>query len=190
VVAAGRFVQKKGFSVLIDAARLLHQRGIAVQIALYGDGPRAPTLARQVEDAGLTNLALHGWHDDLGSVFDNSDMFCLPSHDEPFGLVIGEAMGRGLPMVATMTDGPLDVLGHAGLTADSTLGAGGLLVATGDAGAMADAITFFATNRAALQAAGMAAHQRIAKDFGMAALADRLEGLISAAASRQSAAPS
>jgi glycosyltransferase involved in cell wall biosynthesis len=104
--------------------------------------------------------------------------------------VIGEAMGRGLPMVATMTDGPLDVLGHAGLTADSTLGAGGLLVATGDAGAMADAITFFATNRAALQAAGMAAHQRIAEDFGMAALADRLEGLISAAASRQSAAPS
>jgi glycosyltransferase involved in cell wall biosynthesis len=190
VVAAGRFVQKKGFSVLIDAARLLHRRGIAVQIALYGDGPRAPALARQAGDAGLTNLALHGWHDDLGSVFDNSDMFCLPSHDEPFGLVIGEAMGRGLPMVATMTDGPLDVLGHAGLTADSTLGAGGLLVATGDAGAMADAITFFATNRAALQAAGMAAHQRIAKDFGMAALADRLEGLISAAASRQSAAPS
>ena len=42
----------------------------------------------------------------------------------------------------------------------------------------------------ALQAAGMAAHQRIAEDFGMAALADRLEGLISAAASRQSAAPS
>ncbi|HAO57372.1 MAG TPA: glycosyl transferase, partial [Alphaproteobacteria bacterium] len=61
VVAAGRFVQKKGFSVLIDAAQLLHQRGISVQIAVYGDGPLAPALARQAGDAGLTNFALHGW---------------------------------------------------------------------------------------------------------------------------------
>ena len=189
VVAAGRFVEKKEFSVLIDAAQLLHQRGISVQIAVYGDGPLAPALARQAADAGLTNFALHGWTADLGSVFDNSDLFCLPSRDEPFGLVIGEAMGRGLPMVATKTDGPLDVLGHAGLATDKTLQAGGILVPPGDADAMADAITFFATDRTALQAAGTAAQRRIADDFGMAALADRLDRLIAAAGPRPSAEP-
>ena len=92
-------------------------------------------------------------------------------------------------MVATKTDGPLDVLGHAGLATDKTLQAGGILVPPGDANAMADAITFFATDRTALQAAGTAAQRRIADDFGMAALADRLDRLIAAAGPRPSAEP-
>ena len=54
---------------------------------------------------------------------------------------------------------------------------------------MADAITFFATDRTALQAAGTAAQRRIADDFGMAALADRLDRLIAAAGPRPSAEP-
>ena len=81
-------------------------------------------------------------------------------------------------MVATQTDGPIDVLGHAGITKENTLAAGGLLVATGDAQAMADAIAFFAADRKALVAAGQAAHKRMASAFSMSDLADRLDLLI------------
>lgn len=180
VMAAGRFVQKKGFEVLLATAALLEARNIPVQFDIFGEGPIGPVLTHQARQLNLKTVNLHGWQPDLASKMDSFDLFCLPSNEEPFGLVIGETMGRGVPMVATMTDGPMDVLGHTGMTPETTLAAGGLLVATGDAAAMADAIAFFAQDRAALDAAGQAAHRRITSDFGMPVLADRLDRLIQA----------
>lgn len=187
VLAAGRFVPKKGFEVLLQAAGLLRQRGTAMTFDIYGDGPLRPVLADLIGRLGLDHVTLHGWHPSLDHALAKADLFCLPSLEEPFGLVIGEAMGRGLPLVGTCTDGPLDVIGHDGTDPEQTLLAGGMLTDPGDAAGLADALAFLADDRDRLAAAGAAARQRITTDFGMEALADRLERLIAAACPRQPA---
>ena len=54
------------------------------------------------------------------------DAFCSPSLQEPFGLVIGEARINGLPVIATKTDGALEIFkeNKKGKTEDH----GGILV--------------------------------------------------------------
>jgi len=178
VMAAGRFVEKKGFEILLATAAQLEARKVRVHFDLFGDGPIGPVLTNLARQHELSNVTFRGWQPNLMEMLGQFDLFCLPSNEEPFGLVIGETMRHGIPMVATQTDGPMDVLGHDGMTKENTLAAGGLLVTTGDAQAMADAIAFFAADRKALVAAGQAAQKRMASAFSMSALAHRLDLLI------------
>ena len=62
-----------------------------------------------------------------------------------------------------------------------------MLTAPGDAAGLADALAFLAGDRNRLATAGAAARQRVTTDFGMEALADRLEGLIAKACRPQPA---
>ena len=43
-------------------------------------------------------------------VLSDADLFVLPSLDEPFGLVILDAMSTGVPILSTKTQGPLEIL--------------------------------------------------------------------------------
>jgi glycosyltransferase involved in cell wall biosynthesis len=49
-------------------------------------------------------------YENLPNIYQNSDIYLLPSREEPFGLVLIEAWSSGLPVIATMTEGPLDML--------------------------------------------------------------------------------
>ena len=190
VISAGRFVPKKGFEVLLRAANLLQQRGSAIAFDIYGDGPLRPVLADMIGRLGLEHVTLHEWRPSLDEAFAKADLFCLPSLEEPFGLVIGEGMGRGLPMVATRTDGPLDMIGQNGSDREKTLASGGILTTPGDATGLADGLEFLAGDRDRLAAASQAARRRITSDFGMDALADRLDALIATARQPRQAGPS
>ncbi|MEQ8659269.1 MAG: glycosyltransferase [Gammaproteobacteria bacterium] len=111
IVALGRFVAKKGFDVLLEAFALLHAQGLAATLDLGGDGPERVHLERLVARRGLGEVVrLPGWVDDTRAFLDGAALFVLPSRDEPFGIVLLEAMARGLPIVATRTDGPCEIL--------------------------------------------------------------------------------
>ena len=111
VMSAGRFIEKKGFEDLIDAAYLLEQQNVKVQVKLYGDGVLREKLEQKIETLGLQNLTLMGWHPSLEEEYLKHDVFCVPSLQEPFGLIIGEAMMSGLAVVSTKTDGALEIFG-------------------------------------------------------------------------------
>ncbi|MEC7706317.1 MAG: hypothetical protein VYE61_07220, partial [Pseudomonadota bacterium] len=55
LVSAGRFVKKKGFATLIEAARISQAAGITCQIDIYGAGPLKPSLQNQIASSGLTS---------------------------------------------------------------------------------------------------------------------------------------
>ena len=122
IIAAGRFIQKKGFEDLIDTAVMLKQEKISAQISLYGEGPLQSKLANKINELELANISLMGWCPNLRDEFTKYDIFCIPSLIEPFGLIIGEAMMNGLPIISTKTDGALEIFG--GLPEDR----GGILV--------------------------------------------------------------
>ena len=52
-----------------------------------------------------------GWTENLHDEFRKADVFCIPSLEEPFGLIIGEAMMSGLPIITTKTDGAIEIFG-------------------------------------------------------------------------------
>jgi glycosyltransferase involved in cell wall biosynthesis len=50
------------------------------------------------------------WTDDLNTLFAALDLYVSPSHSESFGIATLEAMAAGLPVVATRTEGSLELL--------------------------------------------------------------------------------
>ena len=178
VVSAGRFVEKKGFSVLIAAAKLCAAAGIPCQMDIFGEGPLKASLQNQITQSSLTSVSLKSWSDDLSRVFADADLFCSPSLDEPFGLVIGEAMAMGLPVIAAETDGAVELLGQQASSGDTSLQNGGLIVPKGDVEALAAAISRFYADAKLRHTAGQNARKRIETHFTHAHLADRLDQLL------------
>lgn len=93
VVFAGRFVAKKGLSVIEELARLCPD----ITFALAGAGPIDPLLWQ------LTNVHCLGSlpTERLAALYRSSDVLLLPSVGEGYPLVIQEAMACGLPVICS-----------------------------------------------------------------------------------------
>jgi UDP-glucose:(heptosyl)LPS alpha-1,3-glucosyltransferase len=96
-------LERKGFDVLLDALALLDDPAVK----LLGAGRVAPQAYRsQIERLGLADrVRWIGSSSDVGLLHAASDAFVLPTRYEPWGLVIVEALGSGLPAVTTRLAG-------------------------------------------------------------------------------------
>lgn len=107
----GRYVHKKGFDVLLRAFRQLVDSGVDARLVIGGQGDELASLTALCSELDLDDrVELGVWIEDVSVTLDESDLFVLPSRDEPFGIVMLEAMARGLPIVSTKTQGPSQVL--------------------------------------------------------------------------------
>lgn len=135
VVMAARLLKDKGVLEFVEAARILHQRGVDVVMRLVGSP----------DPGNLTSISeeeLHGWiadgiveslgyREDIAIQYAEANIVCLPSYREglPKGLVEAAACGRAV--VTTDVPGCRDAI-----EPDVT----GLLVPVKDSGALADAL--------------------------------------------------
>ncbi|MCU1460280.1 MAG: glycosyl transferase group 1 [Acidimicrobiales bacterium] len=145
---AGRLVREKGTEALaLAAARLA---GL-VDVVVVGDGPeRAP-----LERAGATVLG-HRPRVEVQRLMSAAEVVVMPSvWDEPFGMVAAEAMGCGVPVIATRVGGLESLVDH---------GVTGWLVDRGDARALVDRLRWCAEHPAEVTAAGDAARAVFARD--------------------------
>ena len=111
IKSAGRFVPKKGYAALLTAFAQLRSNGVDARLIIGGDGPEAARLKTLAQSLNLGRaVEFPGWVDDVAQFLLDADMFVLPSHDEPFGIVVLEAMASGVPIVTTPTVGPLEIL--------------------------------------------------------------------------------
>ena len=107
----GRFVKKKGFDNLVNAVVDLRDKGVPVSLHIAGSGPEETSLLKIINGSRHSEkIQLHRWVDDVGSFLSGADLFVLPSLDEPFGLVLLDAMSTGVPILSTKTQGPLEIL--------------------------------------------------------------------------------
>jgi glycosyltransferase involved in cell wall biosynthesis len=122
LVAIGRLVAKKGFDKLLHALSNLSvsstenmseniRAAQTVKLTIVGDGPERENLTALAKTLKIDNrIFFSGWLDNVAGVLDAADIFVLPSTDEPFGIVCLEAMARAIPIVATKTQGPREIL--------------------------------------------------------------------------------
>jgi len=143
ILAAGRFVDWKGFDVLIKACADL-AKFFDFRLWLAGDGPERKDLQNLASKLAVKDITTFwGFLEDVRSLMWEADLFVLPSKTpEPFGIVALEAAASGLPLVATKAGGVLDF-------ADETCG---WLVKPNDpselAAAIKDALSFEETRKA------------------------------------------
>lgn len=106
--AAGRFVRRKGFDLLLHAAKALDERGVNLRWTLAGNGPGFLIVQRLAARLGLQRkIEFLGWLSEEGkeSFYSELDIFVCPSIDDPFPRVLLEAMRYGVPIVTTANVG-------------------------------------------------------------------------------------
>ncbi len=134
ISAAGRFVGKKGFDLLLAAWAQLGDAvaGRPAHLILVGDGPERATLQRQAEGyPHAERIHWPGWQRDPSPWLGLADVHVCPSRREPLGNVILEGWTLGKPVISTRTLG-----GEELITPEEN----GLLVPVDDAGGLAEAI--------------------------------------------------
>jgi glycosyltransferase involved in cell wall biosynthesis len=119
VIGIGQLVPRKGFDVLLGAAeRLLpanprlHFLIVGPEKASHAEYP-AELRARAAAPGLGGRFRFLGSRADVPDLLASADIFALPTRDEPFGLVIAEAMAASLPVVATGIGGIPEVLGDS-----------------------------------------------------------------------------
>ncbi|MEM7542569.1 MAG: glycosyltransferase [Pseudomonadota bacterium] len=111
MVSLGRFVEKKGYDLLLRAFAALVHEGLDARLSLAGDGEQKRTLRDLAETLSIAqHVEFCGWIDNVAEFVRGGDLFILPSRDEPFGIVVLEAMACGIPIVTTNTHGPSEIL--------------------------------------------------------------------------------
>lgn len=107
----GRLGEEKGPFQFIDAMYLLHKKGIKCDAIMAGSGPIENSVHFYANERGLSEtIKFPGWISDKKEFFDKIDIFCLPSLEESFGIVILESMMHGKPVIATNADGPIEII--------------------------------------------------------------------------------
>ena len=151
--ALGRMVDKKGFFDFIAALKILKERRIPFKAILAGDGELFNKLRNASKD--LKELEFPGWVKDKKDFYDKIDIFCQPSHFEPFGLTVIEAMANAKVVISTNCDGPSEIIDN---------NKNGILVSKKDPNAMAENIINLIGNPERHKIISISARKHI-KDF-------------------------
>jgi len=147
ILSAALLTKEKGYEYLLRAARILLDSGFRqFEVLIGGDGPDRPRLEALIKELGLQSccvlLGILTRHE-LRDLMQQCDFFVLPSLGETFGVVIGEAMACGKPVLST----------HCGGADFQVSPATGILVEPGDAHALAEGIRRLALRRSEYVAA-------------------------------------
>jgi colanic acid/amylovoran biosynthesis glycosyltransferase len=172
LVCVGRLCEQKGQVLLVEAARMVADRGLDFHIVLAGDGEMRPQVEATIARLNLqSRFTITGWinGDQVRQHILTSQALVLPSFAEGLPVVLMEAMALRRPVLTTYVAGIPELVQH---------GHSGWLFPAGDILALADALhACLSADRATLGAMGDAAHAQATQRHNIDVEAGKLRQL-------------
>ncbi len=111
--SCGRLSAEKGLANLVEAGSSLLAAGLPVKILLIGDGPERLKLERLAMSSNLRERCMFsGFREDVLAMLPAIDVFVLPSLTEGTPMALLEAMGQGIPVVASAVGEVPTIVAH------------------------------------------------------------------------------
>ena len=153
----GRLQRWKGIHVLIEAMpKVLQSYPDAHCVVVGGKHDLEPDYGNYLEERRVAlglceKVLMSGFQRNIPEWMQAMDVFVHASDNEPFGMVVIEAMALGKPVIASASGGPTEII---------TDGENGLLVPYGDTDALANAVLHYLDDQEFARSVGAAARQR------------------------------
>jgi colanic acid/amylovoran biosynthesis glycosyltransferase len=178
ILSIGQLVEKKGMFFLLEAASMLRERGLDIQLRVAGEGPLYDTLRTLV-----AKRVMHGYAELTGGQpqeqirewMREADMFVLPCVVAESGdrdgipVVLMEAMAMGTPVVSTTVSGIPELIQHE---------KSGMLAEPEDSSSLAAAMAQLIADPELAAACARAGRATMEREFDAGLNAERLAALI------------
>jgi glycosyltransferase involved in cell wall biosynthesis len=167
IFSVGQFAERKGMPVLVEACRILRDRGHKFECVIAGDGAERELLERMITDNRLQDVVkLTGviFQDEVRDYLNRTDIFAMPCITAKNGdkdgipVVFMEAMAMEIPVVSTYVSGIPELIDHT---------KNGLLVTEKDAFSFADALQQLLEDETLRRKFGRDGRQKVMADFNI-----------------------
>jgi colanic acid/amylovoran biosynthesis glycosyltransferase len=167
ILCTGTLHEVKGQTYLIEACRLLNERGVDFTCNFVGDGPDRAVLTEQIAKAGLSermHLLGRRTREEIAELLRSADVVVAPSVPTSAGkregipVVLMEAMGSGVPVVASGISGIPELVEHR---------QSGLLTPPRDSQALANALECLYRDPVLRQQLGQAGRDKVVREFDL-----------------------
>jgi glycosyltransferase involved in cell wall biosynthesis len=169
ILCVGNFGPKKGFDILIQAFYQIRRDHPGVDLVMAGDGYERRHCQHLASDLGIADSVVFLGkvpNSQVPALMKGCQLFVLPSRQEPFGIVLLEAMAAKTPIVATRVGGVPEII---------TDRQEGLLVEPQSPQSLAEAISLSLADRSMASALGANGYDKVKRQFTWAAVCDRFE---------------
>ncbi len=167
ITCVARMEPVKNHAMLVEAAKLMKERGAAFELWLIGGGSGRAELEARCAEWGLAeNVKFLGYRDDIPTLLSQSDIGTLTSLKEGIPRAALEAMVVGLPVVATRVNGTREVVRD---------GDTGFLVEVGDVNGLANAYERLLVNPALRARMGERGRRVVLAEYDEADIVSNLE---------------
>ena len=185
ILCVGSYEEVKGHTFLVEACRILRDRGVEFVCDLVGEGPLRSQVEAQIERAGLQHIVLvHGGRPrpEVARMMNEAEVMVLPSvptkrgKREGIPVVLMEAMASALPVVSSAISGIPELVEN---------GRTGLLTPPGDAADLADALQRLLEDPELRTQMGRLGREKVVREFNLYRSSEKLSKMFRATSPRK-----
>lgn len=176
VLTIARFSKEKGVDVLLKAWANVIQEDKSLKLAIVGNGPLEWNVKNLSHALEITNsIDFVGVVQNTSEYLKSADLFVLPSRSEGMSNALLEAMGRGIPCIATKVGGNTELLGAESMDippGQYIIAKNGLLVNPDDMEGLTEAMLFLIRNSKVREEMGKRGRIYIQENYSIDSIAD------------------